>query len=151
MATIQRDLHTAVAEWNRDPRVAAQKPIQNITEVRERLAAASSRPPQERWAPLADELDPRLVRQGDWPALASLMQDAHSQGHDVATATRTLVAEEPLGELPAQDLRYRLVARLDIDIDASPQGTNPPDTTPGTAQERKQPAPAGPRPPGPRR
>jgi DNA primase catalytic core len=151
MATVQRDLHTAVAEWNRDPRVAAQKPIQNITEVRERLAAASSRPPQERWAPLADELDPRLVRQGDWPALASLMQDAHSQGHDVATATRTLVAEEPLGELPAQDLRYRLVARLDIDIDASPQGTNPPDTTPGTAQERKQPAPAGPRPPGPRR
>jgi DNA primase catalytic core len=151
MATVQRDLHTAVAEWNRDPRAAAQKPLQNITEVRARLAAASSRPPQERWAPLAAELDPRLVHQGDWPALAALMQDAHSQGHDVATATRTLVAEEPLGELPAQDLRYRLVARLDVDIDDSPQVTNTPDSTPGTAQERKQPAPAGPRPPGPRR
>jgi DNA primase catalytic core len=151
MATVQRDLHTAVAEWNRDPRAAAQKPLQNITEVRARLAAASSRPPQERWAPLAAELDPRLVRQGDWPALAALMQDAHSQGHDVATATRTLVAEEPLGELPAQDLRYRLVARLDVDIDTSPQGTNPPDSSPGTAQERKQPAPAGPRPLGRRR
>jgi heterodisulfide reductase subunit B len=47
--------------------------------------------------PTAAELDPRLVRQGDWPALASLMQDAHSQGHDVAAAARTLVAEEPLG------------------------------------------------------
>ena len=153
MATVQRDLHTAVAEWNRDPRVAAQKPLQNITEVRARLAAASSRPPQERWAPLAADLDPRLIRQGDWPALASLMQDAHSQGHDVATATRTLVAEEPLGELPAQDLRYRLVARLDVDIDIddSPQGTNTPDSSPGTAQERKQPAPAGPRPPSRRR
>jgi DNA primase catalytic core len=151
MATVQRDLQTAVAEWNRDPRVAAQKPLQNITEVRARLAAASSRPPQERWASLAAELDPRLVRQGDWPALAALMQDAHCQGHDVATATRTLVAEEPLGELPAQDLRYRLVARLDVDIDASPQGTNTPDSSPGTAQERKQPVPAGPRPPGRRR
>ena len=151
MATVQREVHTAVAEWNRDPRAAAQKPLQNITEVRERLAAASSRPPQERWAPLAAELDPRLVRQGDWPALAALMQDAHCQGHDVATATRTLVAEEPLGELPAQDLRYRLVARLNVDIDTSPQGKNAPDPSPGTVQERQQPAPAGPRPPGRRR
>jgi DNA primase len=151
MATVRRDLHAAVTQWNRDPRNAANKPLQNITEIRARLAAASTRPPQERWAPLAAELDPRLVCQGDWPALASLMQDAHSQGHDVAAAARTLVAEEPLGELPAQDLRYRLVARLDVDIDASPQGTNPPDSSPGTAQERKQPAPAGPRPPGRRR
>ena len=148
MPTVRRDLLSAVTEWNRDPHSAAQKPLQNITEVRGRLAAASSRRPQERWAPLAAELDPRLGCQGDWPALASLMQDAHSQGHDVATAARTLVAEEPLGELPAQDLRYRLVARLDVNIDASPQVPNTTDSSPGTAQERKQPAPAGPRPPG---
>ena len=148
LATVRRDLQTAVTEWNRDPRKAAQKPLQNITEVRARLAAASTRPPYERWASLAAELDPRLVRQGDWAALASLMQDAHSQGHNVATAARTLVAEEPLGELPAQDLRYRLVARLDVNIDASPEVPNTTDSSPGTAQERKQPAPAGPRPPG---
>jgi len=43
MATVQRDLHTAVAEWNRAPRVAAQKPLQNSTEVRARLAAAGPR------------------------------------------------------------------------------------------------------------
>jgi DNA primase catalytic core len=151
MATVQRDLHTAVAEWNRDPRNAAQKPLQNLTEVRGRLDAAATRPPQERWAPLADELDPRLVRQGDWPALAAMMQDAHSQGHDVATATRTLVAEEPLGELPAQDLRYRLMARLDVDIDDSPLRSRPADSSTSAAQERKQPAPAGPRPEGRRR
>ena len=148
LATVRRDLLSAVTEWNRDPRKAAQKPLQNITEVRTRLAAASTRPPQERWAPLAAELDPRLVRQGDWPALASLMQDAHSQGRDVAATARALVAEEPLGELPAQDLRYRLVARLDVDIDDSPRLPGPRDSSPGTAQERKQPAPAGPRPPG---
>jgi DNA primase len=151
MATVQRDLHTAVAEWNRDPRNAAQKPIQNITEVRARLAATSSRPPQERWAPLAAELDPRLVRQGDWPALAALMQDAHCQGHDVATAARTLVSEEPLGELPAQDLRYRLVARLDVNVDASPQDSSASHSSTGTGQERKQTAHAAPRPPDRRR
>ena len=148
MTIIRRDLRTAVAEWNRGPREAAQKPLQKINEVRARLLVASTLPPQERWAPLAAELDPRLVRQGDWPALAALMQDANCQGHDVVTATRTLVAEEPLGEPPAQDLRYRLVARLDVDIDTSPQGTNPSNSSPGKAQERKQPAPADPRPPG---
>jgi len=150
MATVLRALHSAVTEWNRDPRKAAQKPLQNITEVRARLAAASTRPPQERWAPLAAELDPRLVHQGDWPALASLMQDAHSQGNDVATAARTLVAVEALSELPAQDLRYRLVARLDgdIDIDASLRGPSPTGSSRGAAQECKQTVPAGPRPPG---
>ena len=122
MATVRRDLQRAVTEWNHDPRSAAQKPLRNITEVRARLAAASTRAPQERWAPLAAGLDARLVRQGDWPALAALMQDAHCQGHDVSAAARTLVAEAPLGELPAQDLRYRLVVRLDVDVDASPVG-----------------------------
>src|SRR5450759_985315 len=151
MATVQRDLHTAVAEWNRDPRNAAQKPLQNITEVRARLAAASTESPQERWAPLAADLDPRLIRQGDWPALAALMQDAHSQGHDVATATRTLVAEEPLGELPAQDLRYRLVARLDVDIDDPPQVPSPTGSSTGAAEQRKKSAPAATPAPGRRR
>jgi DNA primase len=151
MAIVRRDLHAAVSQWNRDPRKAAQQPLQNITEVRARLTAAANRPPQERWAPLADELDPRLVREGDWPALASLMQDAHAQGHDIAAAARTLVAEEPLGELPAQDLRYRLVARLDVDVDASPPGPSPTESSPGAAQERQQTAPAAPRPPSHRR
>jgi hypothetical protein len=151
MSTVRRDLRTAVTEWNRDPRKAAQKPLQNITEVRARLAAASTRPPQERWAPLAAELDPRLVRQGDWPALASLMQDAHSQGHNVAATARTLITEEPLGELPAQDLRYRLVARLNVDIDASPRAPSPAGSLTGAAQDRMQTAPAGPHPPGRRR
>jgi DNA primase len=112
LAMVHRDLHSAVAEWNRDPRKAAQNPLQTITEVRARLATAPTRTPQERWAPLAAELDPRLVHQGDWPALASLMQDAHAQGHDVAAATRALAGESPLGELPAQDLRCATPAAL---------------------------------------
>ena len=115
-----------------------------------RLAFAS-RPPQERWAPLAAELDTRLVHQGDWSALASMMQDAHSQGHDAAAAARTLVEEEPQGELPAQDLRYRLVARLDPNLDDPPQVPSPSDSSTGKAQERKQTSSAATPPPGRRR
>lgn len=146
MPTVRRDLHSAVTQWNRDPRMAAQKPLQIVTQVRARLASASTRPPQECWAPLAAELDPRLVRQGDWAALASIMQVAHSQGHDVAAAARMLLAEGPLGELPAQDLRYRLVARLEIDD--SPKVPSPTGSSTATTRDREQTAPAGPPPPG---
>jgi len=79
------------------------------------------------------------------------MQDANSQGHDVAAAARTLVAEEPLGELPAKDLRYRLVNRLDLNLDDPPQVPSPSDTSTGKAQERKQTSPAAASSPGRRR
>jgi hypothetical protein len=45
-----------------------------------------------------------------------VIQDAHDQGHDVATATRMFVNQHPLGARPAQDLRYRLEEHLDIEI-----------------------------------
>ena len=120
-------------------------------EVQARTAEVSPRLPQDRWSLLASEIDPRLVRQGDWPSLALLMEEAHSLGHDVADAARTLVTEEPLSELPAQDLRYRLVARLNIDIDASLPAPSSTVSTPGIALECRQPPPSSHRPPGPRR
>ena len=121
------------------------------TEVRPRLAVGFARSLQEHWSLLASELDPRLEGQGDWPALALLREDAYAKGHDVVVTARALVAEKPLGELPAQDLRYRLVARFDLDVDDSPQAPSPMVSSPGTAQERKQIAPAPPRPPTLRR
>jgi hypothetical protein len=146
--------HAAAALWWRisrhlSPAVAEQINADHTltTPWTPRLEAASG-PPQERWAPLAAELDTRLVRQGDSSALASLMHDAHSRGHDVSAAARTLVAKEPLGELPAQDLRYRLVARLDLNLDEPPQVPSPSDSSTGKAQERKQTSPAAAPPPG---
>jgi DNA primase catalytic core len=147
MAMVHRALHPAVAAWNRDPRKAASKPLQNITGVRRRLTVAAGRPPKERWAPLAAELDPRLVHEGDWSALAWLMQDAHAQGHDVHAATRALVGESPLGELPAQDLRYRLVARFDVDTNPQLE-TRPASSSAGAARERKEPTAVPSRPTG---
>jgi AAA domain len=82
--------------------------------------------PEQRWAVLAGQLDERLLRQGDWPALAQLMQQVHEQGHDVASVTRSIVTTAPLNDLPAQDLRYRFVAQLHLGVDPHP---NPVDTT----------------------
>jgi DNA primase catalytic core len=111
LPAVRQTLLAHVKDWNTDPRRAATKPLRGINDVKTRLAAARSRP-QERWAVLAGQLDQRLLRQGDWPALAQLMQTVHDQGHDVAAITRSLVTTTPLSDLPAQDLRYRLVADL---------------------------------------
>src|SRR5215207_1617519 len=44
------------------------------------------------------------------------MQRIADQGHDVAGLTRAMT-RTPLNDLPAQDLRYRLVAHLDLGVD----------------------------------
>ncbi|MEJ7742374.1 MAG: toprim domain-containing protein [Nocardioidaceae bacterium] len=143
----RRDLRSAVHAWNRDARKAAQQPLQQIGEVRARLVAAAAQRPHERWIALANELDPRLVHQGDWPALAAVIQDVHDQGHDVAQAARSLISEAPLTELPAQDLRYRLVARLAIDVEDHEMPASP--TRPTAASKiRPRPGSPGPRPSG---
>ncbi len=120
----RRDLRDAVKTWDADPPKAALAELHKSSEVRGRLAAAADKTPAERWAPLARELDPRLLEQDDWPATAAMLQRAHEHGHDVGAATRAIVAETPLGDSPARDLRYRIVSRLEIPIDA----TSPRDT-----------------------
>ncbi len=110
----RRDLRDAVKAWDADPRKAAQAELNSSSEVRARIEAAAAKSPAERWATLAREVDPRLVEQGDWPATAAMLQQAHEQGHDVSAATRALVAAAPLGDAPARELRYRLVRQVGL-------------------------------------
>jgi len=148
----RRDLRDAVKTWDADPRKAAESELANTSEVRARLQAANEKSPAERWASLAAELDPRLVEQRDWPATAQILQEAHDQGHDVAAAARGLVAEAPLGEHPARDLRYRLVSRLDVTLDTGEGYAAAQKASVGAARDRQQgPAPKGPRQGAPRR
>jgi DNA primase catalytic core len=141
----RRDLRDAVKAWDADPRKVAQSELHNSNEVRGRLEAAAAKPPAERWAPLARELDPRLLEQGDWPATAAMLQQAHEQGHDVDAATRALVAEAPLGDAPARDLRYRIVSRLDVTFDAGEIGTGPTRSQGAVRDRRDQSRPKPPR------
>jgi DNA primase catalytic core len=108
-------LRQAAEAFNRDPRKTAAVRLHATSDVRTRLAAAGDQPPAQRWAPLAQQLDPRLTAQGDWPALAAMMQHVHEAGHDVARLTRQLLDGAPLNELPAQDLRYRIVSNVPFD------------------------------------
>jgi len=132
----RRDLRDAVKTWDADPRKAALAELHKSSDVRARLAAAADKTPAERWAPLARELDPRLLEQGDWPATAAMLQQAHDQGHDVGAATRAIVTEKALGDSPARDLRYRIVSRLEIPIDTG-EGTPAPTSSQGAARDRQ--------------
>jgi DNA primase len=116
LPAVRRTLLAYVTDWNIDPRRAAAKPLQGVNEVKRRLAGAAPIRPVQRWAALAGQLDQRLLRQADWPALAQLMQSVDDQGHDVAALARA-VTRTPLNDLPAQDLRYRLAAHLDLGDD----------------------------------
>lgn len=133
----RRDLRDAVKSWDADPRNAALAELHKSSEVRARLAAAAEQTPAERWAPLARELDPRLLEQGDWAATAAMLQQAHEQGHDVGAATRGLVAEKPLGDSPARDLRYRVMSRLELPIDETGAGSPASTTSQGAARDRQ--------------
>jgi DNA primase catalytic core len=116
---VRRTLLAHVQEWNLDSRRAAANPLQGVSEVKKRLTEAAAIGPEQRWAALAGQLDQRLLRQGDWPALAQLLQRVDDQGHDVAAIIRA-VTRTPLNDLPAQDLRYRIVAHLDLCLDLQP-------------------------------
>jgi hypothetical protein len=145
LPAVRQTLLPQVKEWNTDPRRAATKPLQGINDVKRRISAAGQIEPEQRWAVLAGRVDPRLLRQGDWPALAQLLQTVHDQGHDVAAITRSLVTATPLNDLPAQDLRYRLMAHLgpggslpEHPINTSTTKT----TTPAESHRKAPPSPA---------
>jgi hypothetical protein len=112
------------------PSAGCRQSPAGVNEVKKRLAGAAPIGPEQRWASLAGQLDQRLLRQADWPALAQLMQSVDDQGHDVAALTRA-VTRTPLDDLPAQDLRYRLATHLDLgdDLQRPPVATSTAKTT----------------------
>ena len=116
-----RFLRDAVETWDADPRTVAADKAASAGVVRARLEAAAELPPAQRWAALADELDARLVHEPDWPATATMLQQSHEAGHDIPDATRAMVTDAPLGGSPTRDLRYRIVASLNVtaDVDES--------------------------------
>jgi DNA primase len=149
----RRDLAAAVTAWGADPRRAANEGANGVSDVKARLeqdkAAALS--PAERWAPVAQAADARLVEQLDWPLLANMMQEISDAGHDVAATVRQLVDEKPLDDKPARDLRYRLVSRVDVTVETG-EGPTAAGSRRGAAQARRQPTPPPTqRPNGPRR
>jgi len=109
-----RQLLARIRAWRTDPRAAADQAVHEVTQVHARLEAAAAQTPQQRWAALADQLDPRITAQPDWFITAQMLQLAHDQGHDVDALTRTAIQQRPLGNHPGQNLRHALVPYLDV-------------------------------------
>lgn len=120
-----RSLRDAIWAWDANPRRAAQAGLDNVIAIHNRRRKAAEKNPVERWAPLAAELDPRLLDQPDWPATARILQEAHEHGHDVAGTICALIDEASLDDQPAQDLRYRVASRLNMQVEAAEPATAP--------------------------
>ncbi|WP_202865395.1 MobF family relaxase [Ornithinimicrobium sufpigmenti] len=149
-ATTRRALHQAVRAWHDDPHAVATQQLDNARDVRARLDAAARQTPEQRWAPLADRLDPRLTAQEDWPALAHVMQHLHDEGHDVQALAQASSTNEPLvSSSPAQALRFRL-AVIAPPTDSPPRPRDAAPATPTRPETERAPAnmtsrhPAGP-------
>ncbi|WP_338752261.1 MobF family relaxase [Janibacter alittae] len=124
--------------WNCDPRKVAQEQLDGVRDVRARMEGSDAAPPAHQWAGLAQELDPRLTAQGDWPALAAMIHQADVDGHDITTIASQLVADQPLGDRPAQDLRYRLAATIPADAPSPPEPRDR-EVASGAQHERRNP------------
>ena len=122
---VETTVARAAADFNNDRRGFSRRNADNTSRVRARIEQATNAAPADRWTALARSLSPRLPAQRDWPATAEMIQQIHDAGHDVAALSHQLVAQAPLGENPAQDLRYRLVGYL-------PDAQQDPIQTPGT-------------------
>jgi DNA primase len=109
---LRAQLLSQARAWLDSPPRAANRHLADLQHTKARLTAAHA-DPATRWCDLANRTDPRLTRQSDWPALAAMMQAAHSQGLDVPTTVANLTRDEPLNQRPAQDLRYRLASLID--------------------------------------
>jgi len=104
-----------VAAWDRDRAGESESRIHDNA-TRDRITGQSALRPAQRWAPLARQIDPALVRAHDWGSLAATIARADRAGLDVQTLLPSMVATRPLAaEYPAADLRYRLDADLDPD------------------------------------
>ncbi len=108
-------LMPAVAAWDRDRAGQSASRIHDKA-TRDRITGQSALSPAQRWAPLARQINPALVRAHDWGSLANTIDRADRAGLDVQTLLPSMVATRPLAaEYPAADLRYRLEADLDPD------------------------------------
>ncbi|MGI8845542.1 MAG: hypothetical protein ACR2HC_05105, partial [Thermoleophilaceae bacterium] len=118
-------LHVAVLDaghaWTLDPTSQARARLHDSQFVRRpdrsRIGEAPAVPPVSApqevlpnpWTQLANRIDPRLTRGGDWPQLTAAFTRAHYSGYAVVVNLPRLVGQEPLpGTRPATELLERL-------------------------------------------
>jgi len=84
-----------VAAWDRDRAGQSESRIHDHG-TRDRITGQSALSPATRWAPLARQINPALVRAHDWGSLAATIDRADRAGLDVQTLLPSMVATRPL-------------------------------------------------------
>ena len=124
MTTVARRLHLPVDvaltelvghanRWDTDRHGAAEARIYEVRTLHDLIAAQDQLPNTQRWAPLARQVDPRLVSAATWPPLADAFAEASRGGHDLPTLLRHVLAQGRLDPgNPSLDLQSRLLADL---------------------------------------
>ncbi len=124
MTTVARRLHLPVDvaltelvghanRWDTDRHGAAEARIHEVRTLHDRIAAQDQLPNTQRWAPLARQVDPRLVSAATWPPLADAFAEASRGGHDLPTLLSDVLAQGRLDPgNPSLDLQSRLLADL---------------------------------------
>jgi len=127
-----------ITAWDRDRYTTAAAHLGTSHHTRTRLTAVAQMRPEERWAPFARQINRGLVLGHSWSPLADAIDQADRHGIDIHTLLPALANSHPLDpDRPANDLRYRLVTKTDMPIDA------PPTTSPRpSAHLRPQPPPS---------
>ena len=104
-----------VTAWDRNRLNESARLVHCSNDTRDRITSLASQQPAQRWAPLARQVDPALIRADDWGALAETIDRTHRAGDDVQTLLPQVAAQAPLSaRRPATDLRFRLAARLNV-------------------------------------
>ena len=117
--TVASAVAVAAEGWTADPRRVAAGQIDGIRDIRKRMEKAESQPLAERWAPLANALDQRIVGQPDWSATAQSIQALHESGVDTWAVLARGVNERPLGTHPGQDVRLLIAEQLPMSVVAA--------------------------------
>jgi len=145
------DLLGHITTWDRDRPRAAATQVASTQDTRARLTGLTTLRPEERWAPVARQINRSLITGYGWPMLADTLDQADRHGIDVYTLLPALASSQPLDrDKPATDLAYRLIAHTNMPIESpiirgprqqrvtptltsspSQRPTRQPDTSPG--------------------
>jgi hypothetical protein len=81
--------------------------------------------PAARWAPIVERINPAVLADPHWPALASALERAAIAGYPVAERLPLLATGSVPDEYPARALHYRLIAVTEVAVAAGPAASDP--------------------------
>jgi conjugative relaxase-like TrwC/TraI family protein len=126
--TVRSSIARAADEWTRDHEEVAGRQLHGMHDVRARWDSSAALTPADRWAPLADRLDPRITGEPDWVATAASIQALHESGEDVWRTLWAEVSASPLGDRPAYEVRLIIAGHVEAESVVS-RSVNPSTST----------------------